>query len=110
MTEQEKLEIVDHAAEMAVEALKFAPENIDIYLQKVQEKIAAADMTAKPNVVKIVHKAANIGQIAAAYTESTKDDTFFAKVDQILDNYEENGEKTILAILQAIFSKIAKKG
>lgn len=109
LTAEQVDQVVDIVTGIVIESLKLSPAEANAILEKVQAKLATvaeADLTGDAKPIKILHGAVNLGQIISTLTPSEKDDALFGKVDQFLDQYEENGEKLVAAVLNALFKKL----
>ena len=105
----ETKELIDHLVKGVAEGLKFIPDGeTDEAVEYAIDQLSAADVTGKPNIVTIIHSAVHSGKIIAKSTPTPKDDKFFGILDNVVENYQENGEKAIGAIFEAIFQKVKK--
>lgn len=105
MTEETK-ELADQLSAGIIEGLKFIPDGeAEETVKYVVGKLSTADYSGSPNIVTIIHSAVHSGKIISKATATDKDDKFFTILDNIVENYRDNGEKAIAAIFKSLFQK-----
>lgn len=102
-------ELIKHITDGAIEGLKFIPDGeIDEAVKIVQEGIAAADFSGKPDAVKILEVAIDCGVIISEKTPTEADDKLFGKAKLALVKYRESGGNIFAAVIKFLAGKVKK--
>lgn len=109
LTPEQVQKLVDAISDLTIESIKAIPgeagDIADLVASTIKAKLQTADLNGDIKPVAILKAAASIGSVIASQTPSTKDDVAMAKVEHFLSDFEENGEKVVLALLTTLFKK-----